>query len=153
VVSPAGRDVPMLKLLTCARGHFWESADEPTPERPLACPECGAPADGLPLLDLAPEAMTAELPPPVAQIEIPLVGDDGRPNVAGFEITEDLGRSPTGVRLYRARQAGLGRDVLLEVVLAREDSSQNAWASLRGEANALGKLSHPNIIQIHEAGE
>jgi hypothetical protein len=82
-----------------------------------------------------------------------LFTEDGRPNVAGFEISEDLGRSAANVRLYRARQHVINRDVLLEVVVAREDASQHAWASLRGEAGALGKLSHPNIVQVHDVGE
>jgi hypothetical protein len=143
----------MLKLLTCARGHFWESPDDPSPERPVTCPECGAPADHLPLLDLAPSELAKPLPPPVAVIEPDLFDADGRPNVAGFEVREDLGRSISGVRLYRARQQLVNRDVLLEVVAARQDSREQGWGSLRGEASALGKLSHPNIIQIHEAGE
>ena len=37
----------MLKLLTCPRGHFWESAEEAPAEGVLACPQCGAPADTL----------------------------------------------------------------------------------------------------------
>src|SRR5437763_1258226 len=63
----------MLKLLTCVRGHFWESPDEPTPERPVSCPECGAPADTLPLFDLAPSGpalaqKVADRPLPLAQV-------------------------------------------------------------------------------------
>jgi hypothetical protein len=146
----------MLKLLTCARGHFWESADEPgsagASGQP-SCPECGAPADSLPLLDLAPAEQAPSLPPPVVPAELALFDADDRPNVAGFEILEDLGRSPTGVRLYRARQQTVNREVLLEVVAARDDPGQRAWGSLRGEAAALGKLSHPGIVQIHEVGE
>jgi serine/threonine protein kinase len=144
---------PLLKLLNCARGHFWESAVEPTPEAPLACPECGAPADALPLIDLAPSDVTAELPPVVPPVEPPLMDDSGRPNVAGFEIREDLGRSVTRVRHYRARQLGINRDVLLEVVVAREDTSQSAWNSLRGEASALGKLAHANVVSVFDVGE
>src|SRR5690242_5827619 len=117
----------MLKLLTCARGHFWESAEEPSPERPVGCPECGAPADILPLLDLAPSDLVGPVPPPVVPVQPDLLDADGRPNVAGFTVVEDLGRSPVGFRLYRARQLVVNREVLLEVVLAREDVSQAAW--------------------------
>lgn len=143
----------MLKLLSCARGHFWESAVEPTQENAVPCPECGAPADELPLLDLAPDQITAELPPPVARPVEPILGDDGKPNVGGYEILEDLGRAHGKMRRYRARQLGINREVLLEVVLAKEDTGQHAWSALRGEASALGKIDHPNVVQIHDVGE
>jgi hypothetical protein len=143
----------MLKLLTCVHGHFWEAVvGDGAPEPPPPCPECGAPADGLPVLDFAPSetAVTIAPPPPGAP---PLFDPSGRPVVAGYEILEPLGKGPTGVYRYRARQAVINRLVLLEVVLAREDASQQAWGSLRGASFALGKLSHPNISQLHEAGE
>jgi hypothetical protein len=73
--------------------------------------------------------------------------------VAGYEVLEEMGRGPTGVAAYRARQTVVSRTVLLKVVQARQDPGQLAWGSLRGEAAALGKLQHPNIVQIHEAGE
>jgi hypothetical protein len=77
----------------------------------------------------------------------------GYPIVAGYEVEEELGRGPTGVRFYRATQTVLNRPVLLKVVLAREDSGQRAWGGLRGEASALARLNHPNIVPIHDAGE
>jgi hypothetical protein len=142
----------MLKLLTCPRGHFWEQLGE-SASTEQKCPECGAPAETLPLLDLAPEAITTELPPPVAPPAPDFFDREGRPILFGYEVLEDLGRTPAGVRLYRAKQGIVNRLVLLKVVAAREDSSQQAWGSLRGEASALGKLSQANIVSIHEAGE
>ncbi len=40
------------------------------------CPECGAPPDSLPLLDLI--AGDAPLPPPIPPLEVPLLDDSGR---------------------------------------------------------------------------
>ena len=138
-------------LLPCPRGHFWE---QPEGADGAACPECGAPPETLPLLDLAPEApKTPLLPPPASTIEPALFDGDGRPIVRGYEILEDLGRSSAGVRRYLAKQLVVNRHVLLEVVLAREDVGQRGYGSLRGTASALGKLSHPNILSVHEAGE
>jgi hypothetical protein len=142
----------MLKLLTCPHGHFWE-AEQPDegPPRGVVCPECGAAADTLPLLDLAPTdgaAPAAEPPAPP-----PLRDDRGRPVVAGYEVLDELGAGPTGVSLYRARQVTVNRPVLLKVVWAKDDPGQIAWGSLRGEATALGRLQHPSIVQVFEAGE
>ncbi|HZY87056.1 MAG TPA: serine/threonine-protein kinase, partial [Gemmataceae bacterium] len=142
----------MLKLLTCPHGHFWE-AEQPDegPPRGAVCPECGAGADMLPLLDLAPTdgaAPAAEPPGPP-----PLRDESGRPVVAGYEVLEDMGQGPTGVFYYRARQVTVNRPVLLKVVWAKDDPGQIAWGSLRGEATALGRLQHPNIVQVFDAGE
>jgi len=145
----------MVKLLTCSRGHFWESAGEEdgSSVREPFCPVCGAIAETLPLLDLAP----TELPPaplvPRDSAPCPPRDNKGRPVVSGYEILEELGKGPTGVWRYRARQTLTGRLVLLKVVLARDDAGQQAWGSLRSEASALGKITHPLIIPILEAGE
>jgi serine/threonine protein kinase len=147
----------MIQLLTCAQGHFWEALapEENSAPSTAVCPVCGSGPDSLPLLDLAP---TEPRSPPVTAVvpeiqALPLRDDAGRPVVAGYEVQESLGRSPTGVARYRARQLLVGRTVLLKAVSAREDTGQIAWGSLRGEATALGKLSHPNIVTFYEAGE
>jgi hypothetical protein len=139
----------MLKLLTCTQGHFWEKPNDDAPE---VCPVCGRAADTLPLLDLLPgeESPPASAEPPSPP---PLRDKEGRPVVAGYEILHDLGTGPTGVHLYRARQLLVNRLVVLKVVFAKDDPGQLAWGSLRNEAGALGRLVHPNIVQILDAGE
>jgi serine/threonine protein kinase/DNA-binding beta-propeller fold protein YncE len=137
-----------LRLLNCARGHFWETpvADNGAP-RHTACPECGAPPDEI---DLAP---SEPLPTAITPLPPPITDKAGKPNVVGYEILEDMGRGPAGVALHRARQVSVGRVVVLETVLAREDPSQQAWGALRGEAAALARIPHPNIVAIYESGE
>jgi serine/threonine protein kinase/WD40 repeat protein len=144
----------MVELLSCPRGHYWEapSTENGANTQAPRCPVCGSPPDSLPLLDLAPSTSEPHAPPPLLA-EVPLRDEAGLPVIAGYEILEALGRSPTGVALYRARQRIGSQPVLLEVVFAREDSSQQAWGSLRGEASALGRLHHPNVVQLCEAGE
>ncbi len=115
------------------------------------CPTCGGIADTLPLLDLAPSEQPPAPPPPPQPL--PLRDPSGRPVVAGYDLLDDLGRGPSGLLCYRARQQGIGRNVLLHVVLAREDASQQIWGTLRAESSALAKLAHPNIVQILETGE
>jgi hypothetical protein len=157
----------MVKLLTCAQGHFWEVDDAESNGAligPPLCPSCGCAAETVPDLDLAPSDPSVSTPvanavTPVADAPgsppPPLVLRDaqGRPFVAGYEILADLGRSPRGVLLYRAKQVLVNRVVILKVVFAKDDPGQRAWGCLRGEASALGKLSHPNIVQIFEVGE
>jgi serine/threonine protein kinase len=144
----------MLKLLTCAQGHYWEKPVEDDADgRVEVCPVCGQSAETMPLLDLAPSETEPAVPPPEHAAPPPLRDKNGRPVVAGYEILQDLGKGPTGVSLYRARQLLVNRIVALKVVFAKDDPGQFAWGSLRNEAGALGRLSHPNIVQILEAGE
>lgn len=141
----------MFRLHSCTQGHFWEAREEAEAALPLRCPQCGAPTEDVPLLGLAPTELLDAVP--AGPIDVPLLEDDGTPVVAGYEIVEALGSGPSGIRRYRAKQRLVDRLVLLEVVLAREDTAQRAWSSLRGEAAALGKIAHPNIVAIHDAGE
>ncbi len=145
----------MLQLLTCSKGHSWEAAAEDGAAVGRAvCPVCGDAVDLLPVFDLAPspDAITAAPEPLVPQAP-PIRDAAGKPVVAGFDILEEVGRSPVGVRLFKAKQVLVNRTVLLKVVVARDDAGQVGWAALRGEAAALGRLSHPNIVPILEAGE
>ncbi len=152
----------MLKLLTCAQGHFWEVEEtevngDSTHEINFlprqVCPTCGNSAHTLPDLDLAPSDVASPSSAPVAPLPAPLRDSQGRPVVAGYEILDDGTRTPQGVLVYRAKQVFINRIVTLKVVFARDDPSQHAWGCLRGEASALGKLSHPNVVQIFEVGE
>jgi serine/threonine protein kinase len=142
----------MLKLLNCAQGHYWEQANGGDEGAAEVCPKCGCAAESMPMFDLAPSQeivpATAEPPPP-----LPLRDAEGRPIIAGYEIVQALGVGPTGVSFFRARQIVVNRNVILKVVFAKEDPRQLAWGCLRNEASALGKLVHPNIVQIFDAGE
>ncbi|HEY7426274.1 MAG TPA: serine/threonine-protein kinase [Gemmataceae bacterium] len=143
----------MLKLLTCPQGHYWEKPIEDGADgQPEVCPVCGQTAETMPLLDLAPTEVAPPSPagPPAP---LPLRDKNGWPVVAGYELLQDLGKGPTGVHLYRARQLLVNRLVTLKVVFAGDDPGQLAWGSLRNEASALGRMAHPNIVQVLEAGE
>jgi hypothetical protein len=134
----------MPKLLSCAEGHFWEAQGG---DRAPACPVCGGAPESLPLLS-SPDDVPAATPTPAAP-----PGPPRRPVIPGYEIVDDRGRTPTGVAVYLAKQELVPRTVLLKVVRAAEDRGQRAWGALRGEAAALGKLAHPNVVRLYDAGE
>ncbi len=71
-------------------------------------------------------------------------------SIAGYAILGVLGRGGMGT-VYRARQMNPPRDVALKVMsatLATPDPARR----FEFEAAVLGRLSHPGIAQIHEAG-
>ena len=54
-------------------------------------------------------------------------------------------------RVYKARHLGLKRWVAVKIPLARRAGEQ-ALAHFRREAEALGRLAHPNIVQVTDFG-
>jgi ABC-type amino acid transport substrate-binding protein len=72
--------------------------------------------------------------------------------VPGYEVLGELGRGGMGV-VYRARQAGLNREVALKMVLAGGHAGEAEIARFRLEAESLARLAHPNIVTVYEIGE
>ncbi len=69
-----------------------------------------------------------------------------------FELHEELGRGGMGV-VYRARQVDLDRIVAVKMILVNRLASRDDIRRFYQEAQAAGRLSHPNIVGIHEVGE
>jgi tRNA A-37 threonylcarbamoyl transferase component Bud32 len=69
-----------------------------------------------------------------------------------FEIIERLGQGGMGA-VYKARQISLGRTVAIKTLQSSLAGDANYIARFRQEAVAAAGLSHPNLVQVHAAGE
>jgi tetratricopeptide (TPR) repeat protein len=70
----------------------------------------------------------------------------------GYEVLQELGRGGMGV-VYEARQIGPNRVCALKMILAGGHAGAAELARFRTEAEAIGRLQHPNIVQVFEVGE
>src|SRR5262245_6638773 len=75
----------------------------------------------------------------------------GLPQVPGYEVEAVLGRGGMGV-VYKAQHLALKRTVALKMLAAGHPNPAER-ARFRSEAEAVARLQHPNIVQIHEVGE
>ncbi|HEY0994160.1 MAG TPA: protein kinase, partial [Kofleriaceae bacterium] len=68
------------------------------------------------------------------------------PRVGRYILGEVVGRGAMGV-VYAARDPELEREVAVKVHATARPGR------LRREARALARLSHPNVVQVHDVGE
>ena len=75
--------------------------------------------------------------------------------IGRYEIKKEIGRGAAGI-VYRAYDPKLGRIVAVKIlrtdILDSEERDDFA-RRFRREAQTAGKLSHPNIVTIHDLGE
>jgi eukaryotic-like serine/threonine-protein kinase len=88
-----------------------------------------------------------------AQVATALFGEEAAPVTVGrYEILETLGVGGMGV-VYAAWDESLGRRVALKLLPTEQVGSERERARLAREAQALAKLSHPNVVHVYEVGE
>jgi WD40 repeat protein len=75
----------------------------------------------------------------------------GLPAIPGYDIIQELGRGGMGV-VYWAWRTGLNRTVALKMILAGGHAGPRELARFRTEAEAVARLQHPHIVQIHDIG-
>ena len=72
--------------------------------------------------------------------------------IPSYDVLEVIREGGMSV-VYKARQRGLNRLVALKMIRGKEWSRPDHLARMRIEAEAVARLRHPNIVQIHEIGE
>ncbi len=131
---------------------------------PLVCPKCDAPIPGDAPAGLCPnclvragleseshaEPQIAPTAPAPSGFDPPLV-EDLASRFPQLEFLELLGKGGMGA-VYKARQKELDRLVAVKV-LPPEVAHDPAFAErFTREARALARLSHPNIVTVHDFG-
>ncbi len=110
-----------------------------------SCPRCGATRDWRGvcshclLRGALARAEATDGPPPAGRL-------------GAYTLHSELGRGGMG-RVWRARQAGLDRDIALKTLRAGVGADQAARDRFRREALAAGRLRHAGIVTVHEVGE
>src|SRR5262249_8354579 len=129
----------MPRLLTCSCGNQWEDdgADAPV------CPACGtvsAPATA--------KSDTAT----VLHANWKSLGsvDQAPPVLPDCDLLEEIGRGGMGI-VYRARRREDGAIFAIKVIRKDRLQHEEAVRRFRREAQAASRLSHPNIVTVHDS--
>lgn len=69
-----------------------------------------------------------------------------------YEILEKLGGGGMAI-VYKGRDTYLNRHVTIKVLRPEFTSDEDFISRFRREAQAVAKLSHPNIVNIHDVGQ
>ncbi len=136
----------------------------PTAAPPRSCPRCGAPLPADAPEGLCPRCVlgvglathtdapgdsgshgTKPLQPPPEPADI-------AKHFPQLEVLECLGRGGMGA-VYKARQPKLNRLVALKVLAPEKGADPRFAERFSREAQALARLSHPNIVTVHDFGE
>lgn len=160
----------MSRLAICPQQHVWSPADTKPGESELTCPVCGESGSHT---DVGPtsagtefdESMSPAVIPPLVPASTILPSgmrpgggkqprESADPDMSGvpdYEIVGELGRGGMGV-VYLARHKQLKRLVALKVIRGDVAADDEALARFRREAEAIARLQHPGIVQIHDFG-
>ena len=120
---------------------------------PKICPSCGVrytadalfcPSDGTPLSNTSPfgDDRVSDAPDPYLGKEIS----------GHIEIRQLAGVGAMG-RVYRAFQRGIDRDVAVKILHRELSANPQLVARFHREAKVASRLQHPNVVQVHLAGQ
>ncbi len=124
---------------------------------PRKCPQCGAElkpnvSEGLCPACLLQRGIATEggAPPGTPPFTPPTIPDLAK-LFPQLEILELIGKGGMGA-VYKARQPALDRFVALKILAPRSGGDLDFAERFTREARALAKLSHPNIVAVHDFG-
>jgi serine/threonine-protein kinase len=131
----------------------------------IVCPECGSKYNASILqpgaqykcrkcgnaLEIPDHGTAEEIDPDVEFEEAFDTEDLINRTLAGCKIVEQIGEGGMGV-VYRGKHLTLDREVAIKV-LPRKMTSSFFRTRFLAESRAAGKLIHPNVVQIFDAGE
>src|SRR5438034_297227 len=131
---------------------------ESDPKMENKCPQCGATLPIGALGGLCPACLLKQgaAPETSAQPEAAPFQPPALEEIAHlfpqFEILAFIGKGGMGA-VYKARQPALDRLVALKILPPQAASGSGFAERFNREARALAKLSHPNIVTVHEFGQ
>jgi serine/threonine protein kinase len=124
----------------------------------LKCPQCGTALPAGALEGLCPacllkqgatsDSATQGGPAPFEALPVPEVAK----LFPQLEIKELIGKGGMGA-IYKARQPALDRLVALKILPPHRPGGPDFAERFNREARALARLSHPNIVAVHEFGQ
>jgi predicted Ser/Thr protein kinase/uncharacterized membrane protein len=122
------------------------------------CPQCGAPLPSGVLEGLCPACLFKQgaaadtaMPPEAAPFQPPGIEEVAR-LFPQLEILAFIGQGGMGA-VYKARQPALDRVVALKILPPQTAGGPGFVERFNREARALAKLTHPNIVAVHEFGQ
>ncbi len=133
-----------------------DETNSDNPSMPKKCPQCGGSLptgalDGLCPACLLAQGVTSETNPETTPFLPPTLEEVAR-LFPQLEILTFIGKGGMGA-VYKARQPGLDRLVALKILPPQVASGPGFAERFNREARALARLSHPNIVAVHEFGQ
>jgi predicted Ser/Thr protein kinase len=153
-VSPGVPTKPLGRPVAAAQGVAGEAPLAPTPDAGVALVSAPAPAVPALLPSPAPGGTMAALAAAATAYPVGFPGGEirvGQVLLGRYTVAKELGRGGMGA-VYLARDAELGEAVALKVISNALCCEPGAAERFRREASAARKITHPNVIRIHDLG-
>lgn len=96
-----------------------------------------------------------ETPPASGVMEIHAAQMTADPTILGgtpYRLLKKIGEGASG-EVFEAEHMELGRKYAVKVLSAAHAAAHDAVERFRREARAVAKLSHPNLVQLHDFGK